>query len=116
MCIRDRPEAAEKQSAVEAAVSEHWAEAMEEFGDESAVVAALRTLENTGAAPTEEIGEEIETIPTAVSWTELRIALLIEQDASYANAEESLRAQGWTLLYPDTLSAETIPAALLGKE
>ncbi|MHC2850618.1 ATP-dependent helicase YprA (DUF1998 family) [Corynebacterium mucifaciens] len=110
------PEVVEKESAVEAAVSEHWAEAMEEFGDESAVVEALRTLENAGAAPTEEIGEEIETIPTAVSWAELRIALLIEQDASYADAEESLRAQGWTLLYPDTLSAETIPAALLGKE
>ena len=47
---------------------------------------------------------------------ELRIALLIEQDASYAGAEAKLREQGWTLLYPDTLSPETIPAGLLGKE
>ena len=77
---------------------------------------ALRTLVDAGAAPTEEIGEEIGSIPTAVSWTELRIALLIEQDASYAGAEAKLREQGWTLLYPDTLSPETIPAALLGKE
>ncbi len=80
------------------------------------MAAALRTLVDAGAAPTEEIGEEIESIPTAVSWTELRIALLIEHDASYADAEETLRGRGWTLLYPDTLSPETIPAALLGKQ
>ena len=110
------PEGVDRQSAVEAAVSGLWAEAIEEFEDESEVVAALRTLVDAGAAPTEEIGEEIESIPTAVSWTELRIALLIEQDASYAAAEAKLRESGWTLLYPDTLSPETIPAALLGKE
>ena len=110
------PEDVEKQSAVEAAVSGLWAEAIEEFEDEADVAAALRTLVDAGAAPTEEIGEEIGSIPTAVSWTELRIALLIEQDASYAGAEAKLREQGWTLLYPDTLSPETIPAALLGKE
>ena len=109
------PEDVEKQSAVEAAVSGLWAEAIEEFEDEADVAAALRTLVDAGAAPTEEIGEEIGSIPTAVSWTELRIALLIEQDASYAGAEAKLREQGWTLLYPDTLSPETIPAALLGK-
>ncbi|MGV0380618.1 DEAD/DEAH box helicase [Corynebacterium lehmanniae] len=111
-----QPEDVEKQSAVEAAVSGLWAEAIEEFEDEVDVAAALRTLVDAGVAPTEEIGEEIGSIPTAVSWTELRIALLIEQDASYAGAEATLREQGWTLLYPDTLSAETIPAALLGKE
>lgn len=111
-----QPEDVEKQSAVEAAVSGVWAEAIEEFEDEADVAAALRTLVDAGAPPTEEIGEEIGSIPTAVSWTELRIALLIEQDASYAGAEAKLREQGWTLLYPDTLSAETIPAALLGKE
>ena len=110
------PEDVEKQSAVEAAVGGLWAEAIEEFEDEADVAAALRTLVDAGAAPTEEIGEEIGSIPTAVSWTELRIALLIEQDASYAGAEAKLREQGWTLLYPDTLSPETIPAALLGKE
>ena len=111
-----QPEDVEKQSAVEAAVSGLWAEAIEEFEDEADVAAALRTLVDAGAAPTEEIGEEIGSIPTAVSWTERRIALLIEQDASYAGAEAKLREQGWTLLYPDTLSPETIPAALLGKE
>ena len=111
-----QPEDVEKQSAVEAAVGGLWAEAIEEFEDEADVAAALRTLVDAGAAPTEEIGEEIGSIPTAVSWTELRIALLIEQDASYAGAEAKLREQGWTLLYPDTLSPETIPAALLGKE
>lgn len=112
----EEPEDVEKQSAVETAVSGLWAEAIEEFEGESEVLAALRTLVHAGAAPTEEIGEEVGSIPTAVSWTELRIALLIEQDASYAGAEAKLREQGWTLLYPDTLSPETIPAALLGKE
>ncbi|WP_143338971.1 DUF1998 domain-containing protein [Corynebacterium fournieri] len=112
----EEPEDVAKQSAVETAVSGLWAEAIEEFEDESEVLAALRTLVHAGAAPTKEIGEEVGSIPTAVSWTELRIALLIEQDASYAGAEAKLREQGWTLLYPDTLSAETIPAALLGKE
>ena len=91
-------------------------EAAEFFSSYTKISRYLRTLVDVGAAPTEEIGEEIGSIPTAVSWTELRIALLIEQDASYADAEKSLRAQGWTLLYPDTLSAETIPDALLGKE
>ena len=106
------PEVVEKQSAVEAAVSGLWAEAIEEFEDEADVAAALRTLVDAGAPPTEEIG----AIPTAVSWTERRIALLLEHDASYVGAEDKLREQGWTLLYPDTLSPETIPAALLGKE
>ena len=93
-----------------------WAEALAEFEDEIEVAAALRVLVEAGAQPTEEIGEEIESIPTAVSWSELQIALLMERDASYAEAEGTLRGQGWTLLYPDTLAAETIPSALLGKE
>lgn len=110
------PGGVEKQSPIETAMSGLWAEALAEFEDEIEVAAALRVLVEAGAQPTEEIGEEIESIPTAVSWGELQIALLMERDASYAEAEGTLRGQGWTLLYPDTLSAETIPSALLGKE
>ena len=110
------PGGVEKQSPIETAMSGLWAEALAEFEDEIEVAAALRVLFEAGAQPTEEIGEEIESIPTAVSWGELQIALLMERDASYAEAEGTLRGQGWTLLYPDTLSADTIPSALLGKE
>lgn len=110
------PGGVEKQSPIETAMSGLWAEALAEFEDEIEVAAALRVLVEAGAQPTEEIGEEIESIPTAVSWGQLQIALLMERDASYAEAEGTLRGQGWTLLYPDTLSAETIPSALLGKE
>lgn len=110
------PVVPDEDSPVETAMSGLWAEAIEEFEDEAEVVAALRTLAEAGAKSAEDIGEEIASIPTAVSWVEERVALLIERDASYANAEATLREQGWTLLYPDTLSTESIPAALLGKE
>ena len=84
--------------------------------DEPEVAAALRTLAEAGAAETEEIGEEIGSLPTAVSWVERKIALLIEPEGTNADAEGRLLSDGWVLLHPDTLSATTIPAALLGKE
>ena len=93
-----------------------WSDAIEEFEDESAVVAALRLLARAGAEASEDIGEEVGTLPTAVVWPDRKIALLIEHDPSYSDAESRLRDQGWTLMYPDTLNEQTIPAALLGKE
>lgn len=93
-----------------------WTDAIEEFEDESSVVAALRLLARAGAETTEEIGEEVGSLPTAVAWPDRKIALLIDHDDSYADAESRLRQDGWTLLYPDTLDEQTIPAALLGKE
>ena len=114
--VGGRPEVVDKQSAVETAVSGLWAEAIEEFEDEPEVAAALRTLAEAGAAETEEIGEEIGSLPTAVSWVERKIALLIEPEGTNADAEERLLHDGWVLLHPDTLSATTIPAVLLGKE
>ena len=96
-------------------VPEAWAEAIEEFEDESRVLAALQLLARAGAEATEDIGEEVGSLPTAVSWPDRKIALLMQHDASYAQAEDTLRDQGWTLMYPDTLSEQTIPAALLGK-
>nr|WP_305082881.1 DEAD/DEAH box helicase [Corynebacterium sp. CCUG 69979] len=91
-----------------------WADALEEFEDESVVVAALRLLAHAGAEATEEIGEEVGSLPTAVAWPDRKIALLIERDDSYVDAETRLREDGWTLMYPDTLDEQTIPAALLG--
>ena len=91
-----------------------WADAIEEFEDESSVVAALRLLARAGAETTEEIGEEVGSLPTAVAWPDRKIALMIERDDSYADAETRLMADGWTLMYPDTLNEQTIPAALLG--
>ena len=96
-------------------VPEAWAEAIEEFEDESRVLAALQLLARAGAEATEDIGEEVGSLPTAVSWPDRKIALLMQHDASYAQAEDTLRDQGWTLMYPDTLSEHTIPAALLGQ-
>ena len=93
-----------------------WAEAIEEFEGESDVVAALQFLASIGAEPTEEIGEEVGTLPTAVVWPDHKIALMVERDDSYEEAEKTLRRDGWTLMYPDTLDEQTIPAALLGKE
>ena len=93
-----------------------WAEAIEEFEGESDVVAALQFLASIGAEPTEEIGEEVGTLPTAVVWPDHKIALMVERDDSYEEAEKTLRGDGWTLMYPDTLDEQTIPAALLGKE
>ncbi|MCT1449932.1 DEAD/DEAH box helicase [Corynebacterium sp. p3-SID1194] len=98
------------------AVAGAWAEAIEEFEDETAVLAALRILARAGAESTEEIGEEIGTLPTALVWPDHKIAMLIERDESYADAESELRSEGWTLIYPDTLDEQTIPAVLLGKE
>ena len=93
-----------------------WAEAIEEFEGESDVVAALQFLASIGAEPTEEVGEEVGTLPTAVVWPDHKIALMVERDDSYEEAEKTLRRDGWTLMYPDTLDEQTIPAALLGKE
>ena len=93
-----------------------WADAIEEFEDESSVVAALRLLARAGAETTEEIGEEVGSLPTAVAWPDRKIALLIERDDSYADAENKLRNDGWTLMYPDTLNEQTIPTVLLAKE
>lgn len=107
------PEAAEKPSPVEAALSGFWAEAIEEFEDEDTVAAALRTLADAGAAPAEEIGEEIGSLPTAVSWVELRTALLVDAKGSNPAEEAQLINDGWTLLYPDTLNAQAIPSVLL---
>lgn len=92
-----------------------WREAIEEFSDEddSVLASALRLLADAGAIETEEIGEEVGSLPTAVMWRELKIALLIDSDESYASAESDLRSQGWTLLHPDTLSSQDIPPALL---
>lgn len=111
-----RPEVVDKQEAPSAVEAALWREAIEEFEDEPEVAAALRTLAEAGAAETEEIGEEIGSLPTAVSWVERKIALLIEPKGTNADAEERLLERGWVLLHPDTLSATTIPAALLGKE
>lgn len=108
---------AQEPSAVEAEqISGLWAEAIDEFEDESGVVSALRLLAGAGAEVTEEIGEEIGTLPTAVAWPHRKIALLMEHDDSYAGAEAKLRDDGWVFLYPDTLDEQTIPAALLGAE
>ena len=93
-----------------------WADAIEEFEDESSVIAALRLLARAGAETTEEIGEEVGSLPTAMAWPDRKIALLIERDDSYVDAENKLRNDGWTLMYPDTLNEQTIPAVLLGKE
>ena len=109
----------EKQEApsfVEAAVSELWREAIEEFEDEPDVAAALRTLAEAGAAETEEIGEELHGLPTALTWVEHHIALILDEEGTDADTEAKLRDDGWTLLYPGSLDTETIPAALLGKE
>ena len=111
-----RPEVVDKQEAPSRVEAALWAEAIEEFEDEPEVAAALRTLAEAGAAETEEIGEEIGSLPTAVSWVERKIALLIEPEGTNAAAEGRLLSDGWVLLHPDTLSATTIPAALLGKE
>ena len=106
----------EAPSAVEAAVSELWAEAIEEFEDEPEVATALRTLAEAGAAETEEIGEELHGLPTAVTWVEHQIALMLDEEGADPDTETKLRNEGWTLLYPGSLNPQTIPAALLGKE
>ena len=93
-----------------------WEDAIEEFEDELAILPALRLLADAGAKPTEEIGEEVASLPTALVWPDYQIALLIERDDSYVDAENKLRNDGWTLMYPDTLNEQTIPAVLLGKE
>ncbi|WP_175934250.1 DEAD/DEAH box helicase [Corynebacterium sp. Marseille-P4321] len=109
-----RPDGVDKQEApVQTGL---WAEAIEEFGDEPEVAGALRTLAEAGARETEEIGEEVGHLPTAVSWVEHKIALLIDAEGTHPAEESTLRDQGWRLMYPDTLSATTIPAELLGKE
>ena len=93
-----------------------WAEAIEEFEDESDVVAALQVLADAGAAETEEIGEELHGLPTAVTWVEHQIALMLDEEGADADTEAKLRNEGWILLYPGSLNPQTIPAALLGKE
>ncbi|OEY04789.1 hypothetical protein A0K93_06695 [Corynebacterium sp. BCW_4722] len=109
-----RPDGIDKQ--MPPVQTELWAEAIEEFEDEPEVVGALRTLAEAGARETEEIGEEVGHLPTAVSWVEHKIALLIDAEGTHPAEESTLRDQGWRLMYPDTLSATTIPAELLGKE
>ena len=112
--IADADAAAE---AAGGAISAAWSEAISEFDDDedaSSVVKALRLLARSGAEATEDIGEEVGSLPTAVSWPHRKIALLMERDESYASAEASLREAGWTLLYPTTLDERSIPAALLG--
>ena len=113
---REVVEKHEAPSAVEAAVSALWREAIEEFEDEPEVAAALRTLAEAGAAETEEIGEELRGLPTALTWVEHHVALMLDEEGTDAGAEAKLREDGWTLLYPGSLDTETIPAALLGKE
>ena len=92
-----------------------WAEAIEEFEDEEAVVAALRTLAAQHAAPASEIGEELGSLPTALIWREAKVALLLEADPSYAEAEADLVRGGWTIVHPEGLTPDAIPQALLGK-
>lgn len=108
----------EKQTPQPAAqeASGMWAEAIEEFEDESDVVAALQVLAEAGAAETEEIGEELLGLPTAVTWVEHQIALMLDEEGADPDTETKLRNEGWTLLYPGSLNPQTIPAALLGKE
>ena len=91
-----------------------WAEAIEEFEDEEAVVAALRTLAAQHAAPASEIGEELGSLPTALIWREAKVALLLEADPSYAEAEADLVRGGWTIVHPEGLTPDAIPQALLG--
>ena len=110
-------EAAGGAEAADGVLAPAWSEAILEFdGDEDAsgVVKALRLLARSGAEATEDIGEEVGSLPTAVSWPHRKIALLMERDESYASAEAALREAGWTLLYPATLDEHSIPAALLG--
>ena len=110
-------EAGEGAVAADGVLAPAWSEAISEFdGDEDAsgVVKALRLLARSGAEATEDIGEEVGSLPTAVSWPHRKIALLMERDESYASAEAALREAGWTLLYPATLDEHSIPAALLG--
>lgn len=91
-----------------------WAEAIEEFEDEEAVAAALRTLAAQHAAPASEIGEELGSLPTALIWREAKVALLLEADPSYAEAEADLVRGGWTIVHPEGLTPDAIPQALLG--
>ena len=91
-----------------------WAEAIEEFEDEEAVVAALRTLAAQHAAPASEIGEELGSLPTALIWREAKVALLLEADPSYAEAEADLVRGGWTIVHPEGLTPDAIPQTLLG--
>ncbi|CAM4394913.1 MULTISPECIES: DEAD/DEAH box helicase [Corynebacterium] len=91
-----------------------WADALEEFEDEEIVVAALRTLAAQHAKPAAEIGAELGSLPTALIWRDEKVALMVDNDPDYADAEADLVRGGWTIVHPEGLTSDAIPPALLG--
>lgn len=97
-------------------LSSEWQEIVEEFVDDADphVERALELLIAAGAPSTDVIGEEFAASPSVVAWPTQHIVLFAASD-EHSSSNEILTSQGWTVLFADTLTEDTIPAELTGK-
>ncbi|WP_018296345.1 DEAD/DEAH box helicase [Corynebacterium lubricantis] len=83
---------------------EGWTEAREEFEDDEEAVEALARLAAAGVRAPDDIGEEIASVPTVVSWAAEKIALVFPGDGG---------TQGdWTFIDADSVTADELPDEL----
>lgn len=105
------PETHDEPVAEQSAPTGMWANAIDEYRDEeSEVTTALELMVAAHVVAPSEIGDEIDTNPTVVSWPEQQVALIFPGETEkFANAIKN----GWTIIDTANFTTSSIPESLL---
>lgn len=107
---------AAEEAAVEIAggadIGRQWREAIEDYDDIDIIARAFHTLASAGAMPADEIGREMYSVVVAAVWDDQKVVIWEGGSSDHPDIADEMRNQGWTIIYPDQLTVEAVPARL----